>query len=93
MLKQKLKLPSTLEELMSGVDREYLLNSGFDYNQHIDHIVLKNQERMALLNLRLKRSEYYPNINGFYSFQQDAQRGKFDIFNADGAGIQVKWLA
>lgn len=81
----EIEVTNTLEELMSGVDREYLLNSGFDYNQHIDHIVLKNQERMALLNLRLKRSEYYPNINGFYSFQQDAQRGRFDIFNPDGA--------
>lgn len=92
----EIEASSNLEELMSGVDREYLLNSGFDYNQHIDHIVLKNQERMAMLNLKLKRSEYYPNLSGFYSFQQDAQRGKFDIFQGDGtwytsqmAGLQL----
>jgi len=81
----EIEVANTLEELMGGIDREYLLSSGFDYNQHIDHVVLMNQEKMALLNLKLKRSEYYPNLNGFYSFQQDAQRGKFDVFNPDGA--------
>ncbi len=92
----EIEVTNTLEELMSGVDREYLLNSGFDYNQHIDHVVLMNQERMAMLNLKLKRSEYYPSLNGFYSFQQDAQREKFDIFTSNGtwytsqmAGIQL----
>ncbi len=81
----EIEVANTLEELMGGVNREYLLNSGFDYNQHIDHVVLMNQEKMALLNLKLKRSEYYPNLNGFYSFQQDAQRDKFDVFNPAGA--------
>ena len=81
----EIEVANTLEELMGGIDREYLLSSGFDYNQHIEHVVLMNQEKMALLNLKLKRSEYYPNLNGFYSFQQDAQRGKFDVFNPDGA--------
>ena len=92
----KIEVTSTLDELMNEVNREYLINAGFDYNNHIDHVILSKQEQMAMLQIKLKRSEYYPNLSGYYSFQQDAQRGKFDIFNGDGtwytsqmAGLQL----
>jgi len=74
---------SKLEELLAEVNREYLLSAGFNYNNHIDHIILKSQEEMAVLNMRLKRSEYYPTLSGFYQFQQDAMQNKFNFFGTD----------
>jgi outer membrane protein TolC len=74
---------SKLEELLAEVNREYLLSEGFNYNNHIDHIILKSQEEMAVLNMRLKRSEYYPTLSGFYQFQQDAMQNEFNFFGSD----------
>jgi outer membrane protein TolC len=72
-----------LSDLLVEVNRDYLLNTKFDYNSHIDYKVLKGQERMALLQLKLKRSEYYPSLVGFYSFQEDAQRSDFNFTATD----------
>jgi outer membrane protein TolC len=70
-----------MEDLIAEVNREFLLNSPFDYNQHIDYLMLKDQEQMATLQLKLNRSEYYPTMSGYYTFQQDAMRNEFDFLN------------
>ncbi len=76
-------LTDKLDDLMDEVNREYLLNSPFDYNNHIDYKVFKNQERMAVLDLKLKKSEYLPNLSAFYTYQQNAQRNKIDFTASD----------
>ncbi len=70
-----------MEDLIAEVNREFLLNSPFDYNQHIDYLMLKDQEQMATLQLKLNRSEYYPTMSGYYTYQQDAMRNEFDFLN------------
>ena len=70
-----------MEDLIAEVNREFLLNSPFDYNQHIDYLLLKDQEQMATLQLKLNRSEYYPTMSGYYTYQQDAMRNEFDFLN------------
>lgn len=76
----EIEVTDKMEDLLSAVDREFLLDSPFDYGQHIDFVLLKKQEQMAILQLKLNRSEYYPTVNGFYTFQQDAMRNQFDFF-------------
>ncbi|MBN2173673.1 MAG: TolC family protein [Bacteroidales bacterium] len=79
----EIEVTDNLDELLDDVNREFLLNSSFDYSNHIDYRLLQGQERMAMLQLKLNRSEYYPTLSGFYSFQQDAQREKFDFTASD----------
>jgi outer membrane protein len=74
-------LTDRLDNLMNEVNQDYLLNIAFDYNNHIDYKILKNQERMALLDLKLKKSEYLPSLNAMYNYQQDAQRNSFSFFD------------
>ncbi|MEZ5084114.1 MAG: TolC family protein [Bacteroidales bacterium] len=81
----EIEVTDKMEDLLASVDREFLLDSPFDYGQHIDFILLKKQEQMAILQLKLNRSEYYPTINGFYTFQQDAMRNEFDFFNSSNS--------
>jgi outer membrane protein TolC len=81
-----LEVTDDVENLLKEVDREFLLDSPFDYNQHIDFRLLMAQERLALMQLKLYRAEYYPELNGFYSYQQDAFREDVKFFS-DGA----KW--
>jgi outer membrane protein TolC len=80
---EEIEITDNLDKLLAEVDKEMLINSSFDYNRHVDYKLLKDQERMAYLQMKLNRSEYYPTLTGFYSFQQDAFRDKFNFFNND----------
>ncbi|MCD4698865.1 MAG: TolC family protein [Bacteroidales bacterium] len=70
-----------LEDLIAEVNREFLLDSPFNHNNHIDFIMLKNQEEIALLNIKLNKSEYLPSLNAFYSYQENAMRDEFNLFD------------
>lgn len=80
---EKIEVTDKLDNLLADVNRDFLLNSSFDYNNHIDYKLLKDQEKMAVLQLKLKRSEYYPTLSGYYSFQQDAMRNEFNFLNSN----------
>lgn len=80
---EEIIITDNLDNLLAEVDREILLNSEFDVNNHIDYKMLKDQERMAYLQMKLDRAEYYPTLSGFYQFQQDAMRNEFNFFNND----------
>ena len=91
-----LVLTDKLDDLMNSVNRQFLLDSPFDYMNHIDYKMLLNQEEIAFLNLKLNRSEYYPMVNAFYSYASSSQRQQFDIFtnnsnwyNSQMLGVQI----
>lgn len=75
-------LTEKLEDLMTSVNREFLMNSPFDVNNHIDYKILKNQGEIANLNLKLQRSEYYPMINAYYNYSQNAMRDQFNFLSS-----------
>ena len=85
---EQIEVTDNIDGLMAEIDKEYLLNSPFDFNQNIDYLMLKNEERIAHLDLKLKKSEYLPNLNAFYNYQGNAMRNQFDFF--DGS---QKWYS
>lgn len=78
---EELIISDNLENLLAEVDKKILMDASFEFNNHIDYKLLKNQEEMANLQLQLDRSEYYPTLSGFYQFQQDAMRNEFNFFS------------
>ncbi len=78
---EEIIITDNLENLLAEVDRQILMDASFEFNNHIDYKLLKNQEEMANLQLQLDRSEYYPTLSGFYQFQQDAMRNEFNFFS------------
>ena len=91
MLKYQMGLPAdtqievtdNLDDLLAEVNRDFLLNVPFEITSNIDYKILKDQEKLALLQLKLKQSEYYPTLNAFYSFQEDAMRSEFNFISSD----------
>lgn len=73
-----------LDDLMAAVNRQFLLDNPFDVNNHIDYKMLLNQGEIANLKLKLQQAEYYPMINAFYNYSQNAQRNSFDFFTSNG---------
>lgn len=80
---EEIRISDNLDNLLSEVDRQMLLNTTFEYNDHIDYKLLKDQEKMANLQLQLDKSEYYPTLSGYYQFQQDAMRSEFNFFDKE----------
>lgn len=75
-------LTDKIDDLMGSLEREALIRKPFDYNNHIDFKMLQNQKAIAELQIKLNRSEYYPNLNAFYSYSQNAMRNEFNFFSS-----------
>jgi len=80
---EEIGVTDNYDDLLAEIDREFLLDSPFDYNQNIDYLMLKNEEVIAMLDLKLKKSEYLPNLNAFYNYQGNAMRDDFDFYDFD----------
>ncbi len=83
----EITLTDKLDDLMANIGREALLQKDFDFTQHIDYKMLQNQKTIAEYKMKLDRTEYYPNINAFYSYSQNAMRNEFNFFSGG------KWYA
>ncbi len=78
-IKSVIVLTDDLNDLVSMVEPEILLNEQFDYNKNIDYIMLKNQERLAYLQVKLEKAACLPNIISYLTFQENAQRTAFNF--------------
>ncbi len=54
------------------------MNLNLDDN--IDYQLLDEQERLAYMDMKLKRTEYLPSLSAFYSMDFAAQRDEFSFF-------------
>lgn len=80
---EQIEVTDNYNDLLAEIDRAYLLDSPFDFNQNIDFKMLKNEEALALIDLKLKKSEYMPNLNAFYNYQGNAMRNDFDFLDSN----------
>ena len=76
-------LVDSLNELVSMIDFTATLGLDFSMEENIDFQILSEQERLAYMDLKLKRTEYLPNLSAFYSMDFAAQRDEFNFFNGD----------
>ncbi len=75
------KLTDNLDGLMENLSAEALNLANFDVERHIDYRLLKSQEAMNVMGLKLEQSRLLPSINASFVWQQSAQRNKFNIFS------------
>ncbi len=74
-------LTDSLEALVASIDIDASLGAAFTIEENIDYQILSEQERLAYMDVKLKRSEYLPSISAFYSLDYTAQRDEFDFFD------------
>lgn len=70
-----------LDDLLADVNYAALLEDPFNYENNIDYRLLKTQQQIAKLQLKLEKSEYLPSISAFINVQTQAQRTSWDFFN------------
>ena len=71
---QTIVLTDTLEYFLQQINRNYLMNSPFDYRYNVHYLLLKKQERMVWLQYKLAKTAYQPSLAGFFNFSTNAQR-------------------
>lgn len=71
------------QDLISELEKSMLAQPEFVYERHIDYQLLQRQKQLSLLNVDLRRSEYYPVINAYYSYGQNAMRNTFNFFEGN----------
>ena len=80
-LTEDIGLEDTLEIVLGRVDIESALEAEFDLEENIDYQLLNTQEKLAEMALKNEKSKYWPTISAYYSYQRNAFRDSFNIFN------------
>jgi outer membrane protein len=76
-------LNDSLASLVASIDYTAILGLDFSLEENIDYQILSDQERLALMDLKLKRTAYMPTLSAFYSMDFAAQRDEFNFLDAD----------
>jgi outer membrane protein len=76
-------LNDNLGDLIATIDYTATLGVDFTIEENIDYQIVNEQERLAYMNVKLKRSAYLPSLSAFYSMDFAAQRDKFNFLDGN----------
>jgi outer membrane protein len=79
----KMEVTDKSQDLIAELEKNMLAQPEFVYERHIDYQLLQRQKQLSVLNVDLRRSEYYPVINAYYSYGQNAMRNTFNFFEGN----------
>jgi outer membrane protein TolC len=65
---------------MGQMNRELLPNPNFSPVNHISYKLFETQEKLQVLGLKREQSLYLPTLSAFYTYQKNAMRSEFNVF-------------
>lgn len=80
-LNDSIVLTDNLNSIIQEVNYFALLNEDFNYRDNINYRIIKTQEELAVMKLKATKSEYYPSMNAFLTYQAQAQRNEWNFFD------------
>lgn len=83
-LEDSVAVTDKLGDLMGRLNHTALLEDPFEFENNIDYRLLKTQQEIAQLQLKLEKSEYMPNLSAFLNYQTQAQRDVWNFFDNRG---------
>jgi outer membrane protein TolC len=78
-ISQPIILTDNLDKFIQNMNQEVLLNSSFDYNQHIDYRIIQTQQVLKTMNMKVKKADYMPSLVGYVSLSESAQRTSWNF--------------
>ena len=82
-------LTDNLDDLIDGMKIASMMDRQFDVTSNINYKLIDNQEKIAKLNLKLKRTEYLPTLAAFYNHQKNFNDKAFNMNPSDLVGVSV----
>ncbi len=80
-LDQEIILTENLDDILKKVDVPLLIEREFALNNNVEFQLLQLQETLSELSLKNEWSKFLPTIAAFGSYQYNAQRGRFNLFD------------
>ena len=78
-----IEVTDELDDLMANVNYTALLEDPFNYENNIDYRILRTQREIAILQVRLEKSEYFPNLSAYINYETQAQRTEWNFLNSN----------
>ena len=95
-LQQEIELTDQLEDFVEQMDYQALMGYEMDVESNLDYQILQDQEKLAFMDMKLKQTEYMPNLSAFFNLDFTAQRDEFNLFdtneewyNASAVGLSL----
>lgn len=82
-LAEEIELTDSLENMITAQDIEQALAESFTLDDNIDYRLIHTQEKLAEMNFKNEKAQYWPSIAAFYTLSFMAQRNQFSFFNFD----------
>ena len=82
-LEEPVTLSETLDDVLVQINLEEVANAQFQMGSNIDYLMISSQEEMKILKIKNEKANYWPSLNGYFLFTQNAQREEFN-FTAAG---------
>ncbi len=79
---QEIILADDLDFFLQRINRDYLMTTNFDYGSNINYRLLKKQEFLVLMQLKLAKTAYQPSLVGFIDISTNAQRESWNFFDS-----------
>jgi outer membrane protein TolC len=80
-LEKNIEITEKLEDILRRIDIQEAISAKFNLSQNIDYKLLNTQEKLAEMAHKNARTKYWPSISAFYTYQQAAQRDRFNFLN------------
>ncbi len=80
-LEKNIEITEKLEDILRRIDIQEAISAEFNLSQNIDYKLLNTQEKLAEMAHKNARTKYWPSISAFYTYQQAAQRDRFNFLN------------
>jgi outer membrane protein len=82
-INENIKLTEKLENILQLVNISSLINSEFDMKKNIEFQLIESQVALSGLSLKNEWSKFLPTIAAFGTYQYNAMRDKFNLFDGD----------
>jgi len=82
-LSEEIILTDSLEDIITDQDINKALAGSFDPEDNVGYRLIQTQEKLAEMNLRNEKAQYWPTVSAYYSLSYMAQRNEFSFLNFD----------
>jgi outer membrane protein len=82
-LSAEIELTDKLAEVISEQDILNTLAGSFDLEGNVDYRLVQTQEKLAEMNLKNEKAQYWPTIGAYYTLSYMAQRNEFSFLDFD----------
>ncbi len=80
-LGEEIKLADNIEGIITEQEIKKAMAGSLNPDDSIEYRLVQTQERLAEMNLKNEKAQYWPTVGAFYSLSWAAQRNQFNFLN------------